>query len=647
MTLEDVHYVDFFPRFYNSLRSSSSYKTDPLLRIHLFEVFLNYVLLSKKRVNVVKIISAFIEEEEQLNNKENVISQVVEITLEAFKVVTPDTGTVLKLAQLSKMKGDKETISSILSNFFVACDNEISLNFEENDVNLKLLELLECIEQNVESPLMEYVNLLYFATKNSLDDCSLKILEKIINFTQDFTDKTLVHSLEDDEMMAITCAALKFGNYKESARTLTRALKRKKKKDFSKYSESDWITLLHWRIYNLKDAETEKQAIDVINGINDKLKQCEKDFRFDSTSTYNYAIDALCYSKQSIEVIESFTEAFDEQFGLTRDAYSFASLINYHLSYGNYEESLDLFERSLQEMVSWDEDYGGFYIPVLFKLLTVYCNESKDDPYAKGAVYKKIRNFGVKLDKKSTAALIRVFLQDGFVGDSIAVFERETPALEPETRYDSTKFKEAFDAYFNYILQPRSDLDYNWHIYEFLDKNFTIPYELYPSLLQFFINSKKPYKALRIFADMKKLSKEFKLPPPNEQIYIYLFKSFGKLQYHDGVFKLHLAMKTDLRVNLNITLINALMEAYTDIEDTFKVRDAFNLAAVLKDFHNWCSNGNVREMLDTFANEHYPQIWSELKQSGELVDDKETESPSLLESRYDEQFEFITPALLN
>ncbi|GME96144.1 unnamed protein product [Ambrosiozyma monospora] len=300
----------------------------------------------------------------------------------------------------------------------------------------------------------------------------------------------------------------------------------------------------------------------------------------------------------------------------------------------------------------------------------------------------------------------------------MAIFERETPEIPEGTKYSVEKYQDIFDEFNRYILNTYKNAEDNWLLIEFLEENFDVPYDCYLQYMNFWAGAEKPDRVMRIFAKMKKLSKEGKLPPPDETVYWFLFKCFSKFKYESGIFKLHLSMKMDLAINVDIKLLNAVMEAYASLEDPFKTRDVFNLALsmpksiglneesaywmlkslkfgslyhvddfyynlsgyeveltpqlfreyliancyfeqfgtamkklvrtfnqgdghlidkyVLKDFHNWCLNKNVRRQLDQFANQHYKEIWTELKSSGELSNSLD-QLPSELEGAYNDE----------
>lgn len=599
MTSEDVKYLDFFPRFYNSLRHSNLYSTDKFVRLQLFEIFVNYVLFSNKRSNLLKVIDAYIEEE-RTTNGEDVKEEVVSVILEAFKNDTkPDTTTILRLAELSSLS-TVETTNAILTNFFIAGDEEISENFEDNKVYEKMQPLIDSIDSKIAVPLTEYINLLYFSDKNNFNETCFYILKKMCKMTNDFQNIELMDKIKNEEFFAVINASLQFNNYNSSATRLVENFKLKNKEE--NFTRSEFLALFKYDIYSMnKDAHDGSLAMDLLNDLNEKIERLNEsneekqshlhpDDRdgskfielFDDVETYNEIIEACCFSNKNIDFIESFTQVYSETFELERTARSFGILINHHLNDNNLKESLDLFNRSIKEYVHWGDDSGGIYMPILFRLLNTYCKESDDDLQLKVDCFKQIKSYGFKLDRTSMTTMVECFLKGDFVGDAMEMFRREVPDVEkPEDRFYVDKYPKVFELYYNYVLTSKKEIEMNWSLYGFMQKMFHIPYETYFPVMKFFSDNGRPNAALKIFATMRKLSKQENLPPPTEEMYIYLFRNFGQQLYEEGVFKLHLALKMDLSVDLNINLLNSIMEGYCCLEDPFKVRDMFDLATSL------------------------------------------------------------------
>ncbi|QPG75264.1 hypothetical protein FOA43_002614 [Brettanomyces nanus] len=601
--------------------------------------------------------------------------------------------------------------------FFTAADGEISYDYEGNTVNKQLLLLLDILEKKLPCPMTEYINLLYFATRNNFDDCCLTIMRKLSTLTDKFTNEALLDKTRDDEFMAIVSSALKFGDYDGAATKLMRYLK--VKHPFDDFGRGEWISYLQYTAYQTAESYGCIELCKLIEEVNGKLdSEYHRDYRLNDTETYNCILESLCYSNKSSDFIESFSQEFDRMYELTRDARSFSILIRHYLQSGDVKAAVNSFETSLEEAVAWDDDYGGIYIPVLFHLLADYFDKTSDDLYYKTQVYKKIKAFEYPLDKNALHAMVKQFLKGNFVGDAMEIFEREVPSLKnTKDRYDISDYPRLIELYYRYAVTNCEDLKSNWLLYEFLEKFFSLPYEFYPALLKYWIDVGYPSRALKIYADMKQLSKENKLPPPREEIYIYLLQSFSRFQYEDGISKLQLAVKMDLSLNMDIKLLNALMGALCSIEDSFRVRDMFNQAQalparyglnqescywalkslkfaslnevnnfylnlsqfeilpdanifgeyliahcyyeqygtaleklidtyengdldlidrnVLRNFHNFCLNDRVRHKLDDFATEKLSQLWKDLKQSGELLEDT-LKQPSLLDNPYQE-----------
>ncbi|KAH3675194.1 hypothetical protein OGATHE_001533 [Ogataea polymorpha] len=690
MTAEEVKNIDFFPRFYTSLRGSKEYQQDRNIRLQLFELFLNYVLVSNKPNIAIRAIEAFIEEEASLRRDE-VKMDVVDIALEAFATVTPDTATVVKLFEICDLSDEKRS-EKLLGTFFIAADAEIGRDYEDNQVAARLTEVVAVLEHKKDHPLNEYINLLFFATKNKFNGCVKEILDRLVSLTECFRNK-LGKKIRDEELAAIVSAALKLGHSK-AAESLLENLEY----EFVEFTRHEWLSYMQIKVYRAAD---ERSVIDMICKINYDLEHTyKKDFRVNDTATLNYVVGACCYSEKSLDFVKAITDFFESEYTVTPTAETYAALIEHQLDVGKCKEALELFEGSLEQPIEWGEEENSIFAPVLFRLLEMYSRNSDDDVTLKVILYKRIKNYGYSLNKASLRAMIDMFLEQDCAGDAMELFHREVVKHSKDERQSVTKYEPIFESFYEYSTTAEASTTRNWHVYEFLHENFIIPYDKYYRLMEYFISHNEPRRALKMFANLKALSKEAKIAPPNEDVYIYLFRSFARCKFVEGVQKLHLGAKMDLAINMDIKLLNAIMEGYCAIEDSFKVRDAFHIAyslpksrglnaescywmlrslrgytlkhvtdfytslstydvladprifgeyliahcsfgkyetalrvleenfhsdgghlidrRVLRDMYNWCVDRDVRANFERFATRHYPSLWLELKQSGEL-----------------------------
>ncbi|OBA13895.1 uncharacterized protein OGAPODRAFT_14904 [Ogataea polymorpha] len=690
ITAEEVKNIDFFPRFYTSLRGSKEYQQDRNIRLQLFELFLNYVLVSNKPNIAIRAIEAFIEEEASLR-RDDVKMDVVDIALEAFATVTPDTATVVKLFEICDL-GDEKRSEKLLGTFFIAADAEIGRDYEDNQVAARLTEVVAVLEHKKDQPLNEYINLLFFATKNKFNGCVKEILDRLVSLTECFRNK-LGKKIRDEELAAIVSAALKLGHSK-AAESLLENLEY----EFVEFTRHEWLSYMQIKVYRAAD---ERSVIDMIRKINYDLEHTyKKDFRVNDTATLNYVVGACCYSEKSLDFVKAITDFFESEYTVTPTAETYAALIEHQLDVGKCKEALELFEGSLEQPIEWGEEENSIFAPVLFRLLEMYSRNSDDDVTLKVILYKRIKNYGYSLNKAALRAMIDMFLEQDCAGDAMELFHREVVEHSKDERQSVTKYEPIFESFYEYSTTAEASTTRNWHVYEFLHENFIIPYDKYYRLMEYFISHNEPRRALKMFANLKALSKEAKIAPPNEDVYIYLFRSFARCKFVEGVQKLHLGAKMDLAINMDIRLLNAIMEGYCAIEDSFKVRDAFHIAyslpksrglnaescywmlrslrgytlkhvtdfytslsaydvladprifgeyliahcsfgkyetalrvleenfhsdgghlidrRVLRDMYNWCVDRDVRTNFERFATRHYPALWLELKQSGEL-----------------------------
>jgi hypothetical protein len=587
MTLQDVRYIDFFPRFYNSLRESKEYQNDLEIRLQLFEIFINYVLLSTKRNSVGKVIEAFIKEEKELHNY-NPSLNVVEILLDAFNSIKPDTETVLLLAELCPdltiLNKEISTLSiqdQILSNFFKAADEEISESFEDNFVSERLIKLIDIFESKLKEPIDSYVEILYFSVKNSFDDVSKSILLKLETLTNFFTSDKYENIFKPDVLFSLVNASLKF-NKSNNATNLINLLKNKNEND---YVEDEWMALLQYESYQLNEY---KPTISLIKEFNEKFELLNKDYTIEDIESYNLVLESLCWSDKSFEYIEKFREDFQEEFNIPIDAKSVATILDYLCKDEKNIEHIKLASKyflEFKDMVDWENDYEGFYMLSLFKLTAIVWKNSEIPWSEKLDVYKNVQRYEYLFNKQCVYEMMKAAIKYDAGTFAIKVLLDQTPEIKKDDpKLDVKKYEKIFECIYDYLTKSK-DKELNKRVYKYLSDYFSIPYEYYPGFVKMFIESADPDMALKVFADMKQLSKEAKLPPPGEEFYIYLLKSFAQFQDEEGIFKLHLAIKMDLSINLDIKILNALMESYAALEDPFKTRDVFNLAFSLPKEH--------------------------------------------------------------
>lgn len=580
MSLQDVRYIDFFPRFYNSLRECKEYAEDSEVRLQLFEIFVNYVLLSTKRHSVSKVIQAFITEENDVHNN-NISEQVVDILLEAFQSIKPDTETILLLAKIcpdlsasNKEVSDLPFLDRLLATFFRAADEEISESFEDNFVSERLVTFLDILEPKISEPLETYVEILYFSVKNNFDEVSKQILVKLEKLTSYFTSEKYESLLEPDLSFALVTAALKF-NKANDATNLIKVLKKKKEID---YIEDEWMTLLQYESFELTE---DQPAIQLVKKLNERLSDLDKDYAFGDIDSLNLVFESLCWSNKSFEYIEQFRKDFEDEFGVAMDSKSVATIMNYLCQDKNNSKNVKRASQyflQYKDQVDWENDYEGFYMLSLFQLTANVWQNPEILWAEKLDVYQNVQRYEYLFNKECVYEMMKAAIKYDAGTFAVKILLDQTPELKKDDpRLEVSKYQKIFDCAYDYLINS-TDGELNKRVYKYLADYFAIPYEYYPGFVKIFIDCSDPEMALKVFADMKRQSKESKLPPPGEEFYIYLLKSFAKFQDEEGIFKLHLAIKMDLSINLDIKLLNSLMESYAALEDPFKTRDVFNLA---------------------------------------------------------------------
>ena len=576
MTLTDVRYIDFFPRFYNALRNTNDYLNDESIRLQLFEIFINYILLSTNRDNVIKVINAFINEEIENHQNININEKVVEILIEAFSnEIKPDTATIILLMEIIQNLNNEKISNNLISLFFKAADEEISESFEDNLVNERLIKFINLMEQKkITNPFDSYVEILYFATKNNYNDVSNQLLEKLAKLTNQFTNDNYSKLIQNDILYALLSSSLKFQKslYAQNLINILKSI------DESQYVEYDWMSLIQYESYNLNENES---PLELVKKFNEKLLSLDKDYEFADTDSYNLILESLIWSKKSFKFIEKFRKNFQDEFNVPIDSKSIALMINYLISI-NSNDSIEIagnYFMKFKDNVDWENDYEGIYMITLFNLVANIWKHPKLDWSFKLEIYENVKRYEYLFNKDSIYLMMKSAIDQNEGVFAIKILLDQIPELKKDQpKLNVSKYQKIFDCIYDYLTTKSLDNELNKRVYKYLTDYFQIPYDYYPYFVKMFIDNNDPQMALIVFANMKKQSKELKLPPPNEEFYIYLLKSFSKFKDEDAIFKLHLAIKMDLSINLDIKLLNSLMEAYSSLDDPFKTRDVFNLS---------------------------------------------------------------------
>ncbi|ANZ76239.1 BA75_02975T0 [Komagataella pastoris] len=590
----NVRTCQYIPIFYNELVNWDNFKKDPLVRLQVVEIFINYVTLSTNRT----LLHRYLDSLALVNNND-----LVRITLEAFKTRAPDSKTMVKLAELSDFE-DNSISNEILIKFLEACDLELGKNCQLEDSILTLLGIIDIKSRNDFSA---YVNVLYFCSKNNLNSLARTTLGKIELMPN---NKVIFESLSPEDTNVFVLVATKYSFIPLAKRAI----------ELHKFNPSDSNDCITMSLQTLMQGEPMESLVAKLEQQIENLENDESEevHHLQSVESYNKILEAVLNLDKPEDYIVQLTTWWKSEHGLERNSDSFALLISKSLDQNDYQKALHCFEESLAEYVHWGVDEEGINMTHLFRLLSMYITESSDAISEKFTVFQKVKSFGHRLDKETLAVMAKLILDQVYIGDLIELLERELPPFDDpkNDRFEVSQYSSLYNLLMDFVLSYEKDSEINWLVYGQIQKYFHVPQESYIPVMKFFCEHERPNAAYLIFHTMRNLHKKKGLDSPTEEIYTYLFSEFGKQLYEEGVFKLHLFLKMDQKVNVDINMLNAILEGYVNLQDILKARDVFNNALSLPK-EKGVNETTINLMLKTntyISLQHTKNFWNNLSQ---------------------------------
>ncbi|KAI0461299.1 hypothetical protein LJB42_000965 [Komagataella kurtzmanii] len=590
----NVRTCQYIPIFCNELVNWENFKKDPLVRLQVVEIFISYITLSTNRT----LLHRYLDSLDSVDSND-----LVRITLEAFKTRAPDSKTMVKLAELSDFK-DNSILNEILIKFLEACDLELEKNTQLED---SILAFLGIIDSKCRNDFSAYVNVLYFCSKNNLNSLAKTTLGKIESMPN---NKVIFESLSPEDTNVFILVATRYSFIPLAKRAI----------ELHKFNTGDSNDCITTSIQTLLQGEPMES---LVAKLEQQIKSLENDeseevYHLQSVESYNKILEAVLNLNKPEEYIVQLTNWWKTEHGLERNSDSFALLVSKSLDQNDYHKGLKYFEESLDEYVHWGVDEEGINMTHLYRLLSMYLTESSDAIGEKFTVFQKVKSFGPRLDKETLAVMAKLMLNQAYIGDLIELLERELPPFEnPKSdRYQVSQYSSLYNLLMDFVLTYEKDSEINWLVYGQIQKYFHVPQESYIPVMKFFCEHERPNAAYLIFHTMRSLHKKKGLDPPTEEIYTYLFSEFGKQLYEEGVFKLHLFLKMDQKVNVDINMLNSILEGYVNLQDILKARDVFNNALSLPK-EKGINETTINLMLKTntyISLQHTKNFWNNLSQ---------------------------------
>lgn len=308
-------------------------------------------------------------------------------------------------------------------------------------------------------------------------------------------------------------------------------------------------------------------------------------------------VDAELYTKitqAALSVCEPrgyFTQTLANhmrELGVEEPLYSYKHRLDKAISTKNHIQAINIFDDSVHEMVEWRNSPDPLVAGTLNRLIVLVC-ETMHDINAIFPIFSKIkRHMASSADAQAITALAKHMLAAEYVGDLIEMLKRELPPIKKE---DTPKislgaaymesYRRLFEVLHNFCISYDNEPTHetNWVLYGELHTYFEVPFDTYLPAMKFFCGKDRLHASLVIFRQIKRLSElhgTHHFPPPSRDMYMYLFQVYGDKLYEEGIVELHEYLKMDVALpKQDIGLQNALLNAYSNLQDVPKARDLF------------------------------------------------------------------------
>lgn len=384
------------------------------------------------------------------------------------------------------------------------------------------------------------------------------------------------------------------------------------KTDFVKET---WDVIIQWTAYESTELDSVKQLISNMENVGISPDQ----------NTLNGVI--MVSFGRTNHYIKSTVDYFNKELDVESDVETFSLLIKRTLlsSDEQHKQSIDtaekLFERSLSEGCSWDSKDGKF-LPTLDELLIALCNMPESvDTHRVFKIFKKVKMFTKTIGYDAQVAMLKMFLDGEFIPDAGRFLEDELGDNKRDsTRNDLPYYQvpDMYEAMYKYIMTS-NDYKSSWLLYGYMNRFIKLPYESYYPTMKRFCELQRPDAALIIFKYLRARNKKEGMMPPNEEIYIMLFNEFGRMLYEEGVRTLHLFYKMDLSIDTNINLQNALMSAYSKLEEDDKVMELWSQTETFPEINHDTATIMIKHLTRASSINDVESFWLGLPESYNLT----------------------------
>ena len=237
-----------------------------------------------------------------------------------------------------------------------------------------------------------------------------------------------------------------------------------------------------------------------------------------------------------------------------------------------------------------------------------------------------------KCNLGAVVALSKKMIEWEYVGDVIEMLKRELPSIDKEDPVKlpvdnsySEETKELFDTLFSFTTTYEKEKTYetNWVLYGELHKYFVVPSTTHIKALKFFCEKGRLNASLKIFRQVRKMNdlyEKYGYMPPLREMYLYLFQKFGEHLYEEGIEEIHQYLKMDISMpKQDITLQNAILNAYSNLQDVGKAKDLFISMSSVPNELGGINEETVQIMIKTYTYSdmmYVERFWNNLSQYG-------------------------------
>ncbi|CAH6721979.1 putative mitochondrial group I intron splicing factor CCM1 [[Candida] jaroonii] len=331
----------------------------------------------------------------------------------------------------------------------------------------------------------------------------------------------------------------------------------------------------------------------------------------DLNNMYLKLVELITLSEKSVE-LNDLTKKFNNE-GLETPLMAYKLQLDQSITHKDFQKSIQIFESSVSQFTQWSEETNPQVLKTLNDLIILSCTEPIEKTFEIFTnVKQQMVNFPVNIH--TINAICKKMLESEFVGDTIELLKRELPDIKKDDiiklpiEYSfGEPYKELFTILHDFVISYTGESTYetNWVLYGELHKYFHVPYDTHLPTMKFFNDHNRLDSSLVIFRQVKKLNElhgKHNHLPPSKDMYLYLFQEFGDKLYEEGVNEIHEYLKMDIALpRQDLELQNALLNAYSNLQDVAKARDLFSTMLPTRQLQSGINEETVKIMIKTYT----------------------------------------------